>query len=302
MDELGCAFSAYRSRVYAAGFRGTPTVGDFDVSPCAMRRWFTSTTRSGAIGGATGSITRTTWFTSTPTGLGASIDAPACDARRSGRGARAPVCSTPRGRSECSTRSSRARCSGPTRAASCSTRSGTLHRSSTRTSFPRTSWRNSLLALSSRPATHRSFGRRRRPLPLRLRFRERTGSRGRARPARRRDEWHHLVTTNRDAILAHVRDGVQPSRIHRPFGVDVRVRGIGSIYWHMVAKLLVAVQESIVDAVEEGASGYRAPARRGLLAGPLRARVRTRPPPSSAPFRPTPTPTRPPTPAPSNRA
>jgi hypothetical protein len=74
--------------------------------------------------------------------------------------------------------------------------------------------------------------------------------------------------------------------------------GLGSVYWHMVSKLLLVVQENVFAAQNEGADETTRD-RLGRLY--VRASDSTEPLRSSALSRPTPIPTRPNTPAPSNR-
>jgi hypothetical protein len=68
------------------------------------------------------------------------------------------------------------------------------------------------------------------------------------------DRWRERVTTDRAAVL----DVFERVFHHHAFtgrsGSMYGYEGIGSIYWHMVAKLLVAVQESVIDAGDEGAA------------------------------------------------
>jgi hypothetical protein len=68
------------------------------------------------------------------------------------------------------------------------------------------------------------------------------------------EEWRSLVATHRTATLdayeAVFRHHEYTGRSGSMYGYE----GIGSIYWHMVAKLLVAVQEAILEAQDEGAT------------------------------------------------
>ena len=68
--------------------------------------------------------------------------------------------------------------------------------------------------------------------------------------------WSGLVRDHRAEVLTiyeHVfRHRAYTGRSGSMYGYE----GIGSIYWHMVAKLLVAVQESVVDASAEGAPSH----------------------------------------------
>jgi hypothetical protein len=69
-----------------------------------------------------------------------------------------------------------------------------------------------------------------------------------------RENWRELVAAHRNATL----DTYERVFGHHGYtgrsGSMYGYEGIGSIYWHMVAKLLVAVQGSVVDAKDEGAS------------------------------------------------
>ncbi len=66
--------------------------------------------------------------------------------------------------------------------------------------------------------------------------------------------WSEVVEANRAATL----DTYEAVFRHRAYtgrsGSMYGYEGIGSIYWHMVAKLLVAVQQSVVDASAYGAT------------------------------------------------
>ncbi len=68
-----------------------------------------------------------------------------------------------------------------------------------------------------------------------------------------RPAWAALVAAHRSATL----DAYEQVFGHRAFtgrsGSMYAYEGIGSIYWHMVGKLLVAIQESLVEARDEGA-------------------------------------------------
>jgi hypothetical protein len=68
------------------------------------------------------------------------------------------------------------------------------------------------------------------------------------------DRWRDLVAAGRVACL----DTYERVFRHRAFtgrsGSMYGYEGIGSVYWHMVAKLLVAVQEAVVAAEGSGAS------------------------------------------------
>lgn len=69
----------------------------------------------------------------------------------------------------------------------------------------------------------------------------------------RGERWRELVESHRDTVL-DTYEGVfghhaYTGRSGSMYGYE----GIGSIYWHMVSKLLVAVQESVTDAASSGA-------------------------------------------------
>lgn len=66
------------------------------------------------------------------------------------------------------------------------------------------------------------------------------------------DRWAALVTDELDAVL----DVFEAVFGHRAYigrsGSMYAYEGIGSVYWHMVTKLLLAVQEALADAVRRG--------------------------------------------------
>jgi hypothetical protein len=68
------------------------------------------------------------------------------------------------------------------------------------------------------------------------------------------DRWRELVLTHQAAVL----DVFEQVFRHHAFtgrsGSMYGYEGIGSIYWHMVAKLLVAVQEAVLEARDQGAA------------------------------------------------
>jgi hypothetical protein len=68
------------------------------------------------------------------------------------------------------------------------------------------------------------------------------------------ERWRELVASHRGAVL----DTYEAVFNHHAYtgrsGSMYGYEGLGSIYWHMVAKLLVAVQESIVEATDQGAA------------------------------------------------
>lgn len=67
------------------------------------------------------------------------------------------------------------------------------------------------------------------------------------------DEWHSLVSVQRDSTLRLYEDVFRHHAYTGRSGSMYGYEGLGSIYWHMVAKLLVAVQETIVEVREAGA-------------------------------------------------
>ena len=68
-----------------------------------------------------------------------------------------------------------------------------------------------------------------------------------------REDWHPLVSASRDATLRTYEEVFRHHEYTGRSGSMYGYEGIGSIYWHMVAKLLVATQESIIDARDQGA-------------------------------------------------
>ncbi len=65
--------------------------------------------------------------------------------------------------------------------------------------------------------------------------------------------WTHLVDSHREATLDTYEQVFRHHSYTGRSGSMYGYEGIGSIYWHMVAKLLVAVQESAAEAVVAGA-------------------------------------------------
>ena len=68
------------------------------------------------------------------------------------------------------------------------------------------------------------------------------------------DSWADLVESNRAAVSQTYEDVFNHHSYTGRSGSMYAYEGIGSIYWHMVAKLLVAVQESAVWAGQVGSS------------------------------------------------
>jgi hypothetical protein len=66
--------------------------------------------------------------------------------------------------------------------------------------------------------------------------------------------WSDLVAAHRGATLDTYEEVFRHHAYTGRSGSMYGYEGIGSIYWHMVAKLLVAVQESALEAVSAGAS------------------------------------------------
>jgi hypothetical protein len=69
-----------------------------------------------------------------------------------------------------------------------------------------------------------------------------------------RDEWRSLVSEYRTITLDLYEDAFRHHEYTGRSGSMYGYEGIGSIYWHMVAKLLVAIQEAILEARDEGAA------------------------------------------------
>ena len=69
-----------------------------------------------------------------------------------------------------------------------------------------------------------------------------------------RDTWSELVANHRTETLETYEDVFGHHGYTGRSGSMYGYEGIGSIYWHMVAKLLVAVQHAVIDAGSEGAS------------------------------------------------
>ena len=65
--------------------------------------------------------------------------------------------------------------------------------------------------------------------------------------------WSKLVAQDSSAVLALFEEIFQHSKYTGRSGAMYGYEGLGSIYWHMVAKLLLAVQETYFRAVEDGA-------------------------------------------------
>jgi hypothetical protein len=67
------------------------------------------------------------------------------------------------------------------------------------------------------------------------------------------DAYKELVEKEQSAILSAFEDVFKHKSFTGRSGTFFAYEGLGSIYWHMVSKLLLAVQENIILAKEEGA-------------------------------------------------
>lgn len=68
------------------------------------------------------------------------------------------------------------------------------------------------------------------------------------------DEWAEMVASHRATTMAVYREVFDHHAYTGRSGSMYGYEGIGSIYWHMVAKLLVAVQRSVVEAERLGSA------------------------------------------------
>ncbi len=68
----------------------------------------------------------------------------------------------------------------------------------------------------------------------------------------RSDEWKEAVARDRDAVLLLFEEVFHHSEYTGRSGAMYSYEGIGCIYWHMVAKLLVAAQEVTLGSMEDG--------------------------------------------------
>jgi hypothetical protein len=64
--------------------------------------------------------------------------------------------------------------------------------------------------------------------------------------------WRDLVEGNRDCVLRIFEEVFAHAEFTGRSGTFFAYEGLGSIYWHMVSKLLLAVQETLEHAVTEG--------------------------------------------------
>ena len=69
-----------------------------------------------------------------------------------------------------------------------------------------------------------------------------------------RKRWRESVARDRDAALALFEDVFNHRSYTGRSGAMYAYEGLGSIYWHMVAKLLLAVQEVVLRAEKDGSS------------------------------------------------
>ncbi|MDD3642608.1 MAG: hypothetical protein PHQ19_03995, partial [Candidatus Krumholzibacteria bacterium] len=82
--------------------------------------------------------------------------------------------------------------------------------------------------------------------------------------------WKETVRSDRDAVLNLFEEVFDHEAFTGRSGTMYGYEGLGCVYWHMVAKLLLAVQETALRAVEEGAG---APVTRRLLDAYFRVRA-----------------------------
>ena len=68
----------------------------------------------------------------------------------------------------------------------------------------------------------------------------------------KQEKWSHSVGRDRAAVLGLFEDVFKHHSYTGRSGVMYGYEGLGCIYWHMVAKLLVAVQETVLRAEREG--------------------------------------------------
>jgi hypothetical protein len=66
--------------------------------------------------------------------------------------------------------------------------------------------------------------------------------------------WHSAVQRDREALLTLFEEVFHHAEFTGRSGTFFAFEGLGSIYWHMVAKLLLAIQETVERAVADGAS------------------------------------------------
>jgi hypothetical protein len=67
--------------------------------------------------------------------------------------------------------------------------------------------------------------------------------------------WHDLVERHRGCVLTLFEEVFAHAEFTGRSGTFFAYEGLGSIYWHMVSKLLLAVQETLERALAEDASG-----------------------------------------------
>ena len=68
--------------------------------------------------------------------------------------------------------------------------------------------------------------------------------------------WRTLTEQHQTAVLDIYEDVFRHHSFTGRSGSMYGYEGIGSIYWHMVAKLLVAVQETVLEAAKGGAPSH----------------------------------------------
>ena len=172
---------------------------------------------------------------------------------------------------------SRATSTGPTSAASCSTPSATCRASWRGTPCPPTrAAAVPLLQDCSRRATARWWPATPTASCASRRLRATTAISSAALDALgARAEWRGAVARDRRRCCALYEDVFRHRAYTGRSGAMYGYEGLGCIYWHMVAKLLLAVQETSLRAEREGSprAGAGRP-RRGLLPDPRRARLR----------------------------
>jgi hypothetical protein len=69
------------------------------------------------------------------------------------------------------------------------------------------------------------------------------------------EEWSDLVRHDRAAVMDLFEDVFNHREYTGRSGAMYAYEGIGCIYWHMVAKLLVAAQDAVLSAAEDGSPG-----------------------------------------------
>ena len=73
--------------------------------------------------------------------------------------------------------------------------------------------------------------------------------------------WTDLVAANREDVYDVFESVFHHQRFTGRSGSMYKFEGLGSIYWHMVSKLLLAVQESVLESTRrQGRRGRRSSA------------------------------------------